>query len=122
MLEKRVGLKNKTGLALVGAFLGDILAAESDLPRVGNLKSRDDAQEGRFAAAAGAEQGEQFPRLHFERNIAQRGHGPLPLGLESLGNMADGDTHNLVGADDVGGEPAPFESDLDGQRDGGKKQ
>ena len=64
--EQAVLLEDHTDVALFGGQVGDILAVEEDLA-LGNLfETGETAQQGRFAAARGAEQGDELAVLHAQ--------------------------------------------------------
>jgi len=70
-------------------MVGHVDVVEKDLPRVGELQAGEDPQERRLAAAGRAEQGEQLPGTHLERNPAQ--HAVL---AEPLLQVAHPDSHS----------------------------
>src|SRR5690606_30920035 len=71
--EQRIGLEDRVDRALVGRRAGRGLSGEKDLAAIGVVKSRDDPEGGRFPAARGSEQGEEFAVPDGERHALQRG-------------------------------------------------
>src|SRR3989442_5535147 len=66
--EKVWVLKHQTAL---GAGASDGLSADPELTRVGRVQAGDEAKEGGFAAAAGADQSDQFPGSDRKGNLVQ---------------------------------------------------
>ncbi len=58
--KQGIALKHHGGVASLGGEMRDIAAVERDRSRVGRLESGRDAQRGRFAASARAQQGEEL--------------------------------------------------------------
>src|ERR1700739_378123 len=96
MRKEGVVLEDGIHAALVGRQGVQALAAHPDFAAAGLLESRDEAEQGGFAGAAFAEQGEKFSRGNFERNTLQDF-----ARAEAFGDAAD------------------FEQDISGSRDCG---
>ena len=71
--EQRVVLEDETDPSLFGrqrsSPVVDDVAGEFDAPAVGRVDSAEDAQQGRLAAAARTDEGEQFVLAEFERDV-----------------------------------------------------
>ena len=66
----------------------DPLAIQPHLARVERLEAGDDAQQGRLAAARGAEEGDELFRLHGQRDAGQ--HPRLAVGLADVDELQAG--------------------------------
>jgi hypothetical protein len=71
---------------------GDVLAVDLDPAGVGWLEARDDAQQRGLAAAGGAEERGQGPRLDLDGDV---GEG-CDLAIEGLADVSDRDTHRYL--------------------------
>src|SRR5271169_6748500 len=71
MRPEGIALKHHASVAAMGREPGDVLVAEEYPALVRNVKARQTAQESGFAAAAGAEEKEQLPRIDFEIEAVQ---------------------------------------------------
>ena len=93
MVEKRVVLENKAGLALVGGEIGDIAALKKNtaVAGVGEFQSGNDTEQRGLAGAAWAEEGDEFPVADVEGYTAQSG-----MEAESFGDVLYGDAHGAV--------------------------
>ena len=61
---------------VVGRELGDVLAPEQDASGAGLLEAGQHAQQGRFAAAGGAEQAEEVAAPKFEADRVDGDYSP----------------------------------------------
>ena len=83
VLEQRVVLEHEPDVAALNGDVVDAVAANEDVAAGGRLQAGDHAQDGRFAPAAGAEQGHQLALFD--------GEGDAPDGgniAESLGDVS----------------------------------
>jgi len=69
MWEERVGLEDHAHWALARWTIGDIVAVKQNVPLVRDLETRYHAQDGRFAAATWAKQGEEFALLDGQTDM-----------------------------------------------------
>jgi hypothetical protein len=86
--EERVVLEHEAHRAFLYALVGGVLAVEEDAAAVGDLESRDHAQQRGLARARGAEERHQLARLDVERDAVE--------GLEraeALGDVDHLDAH-----------------------------
>ena len=81
-------LEDEPDPAVLCRHAGDILVREVHAARVGPLEPRDDPQEGRLAAATGAEQRDERPGLDLERDVVE-----CREVAEALGDVPDRDAH-----------------------------
>ena len=88
VLERGVVLEHETHVAALRREPGGIGAGDLDHPRVGLLEPGDDAQQGRLAAAARAEQSGQRPRRNIDGHVLERDEV-----AETLRHVARGDGH-----------------------------
>src|SRR5204862_4602479 len=86
--EERVVLEDHPDLPLVwwdkGARAGHLDPADRQRARVGPLEPRDQAQEGRLAAAGRAQHGDQLPARDLEAHVVDG-----PRRAEGLGDAAE---------------------------------
>ena len=82
-----VVLEHHAAASPVGRSARDVVVSEADAAGVGEVEACDDPEEGRFAAAAGAEEEEQFTGLDDEGHVVDGENGPESLGdvFESQG-------------------------------------
>ena len=78
--EEGVALEDGVDLALVGRQVGDVAAVEEDAAGVGLLEAGGQAQHGRLAAAARAEEGEELALPEPEGDVVDGPDGAEPLG------------------------------------------
>jgi len=69
--EQRVALEDRVDRAAVGRQGGDVPPAQQHLAGVGQLQPGDDAQEGRLAAARGAQDGDELAASDCQGDAAQ---------------------------------------------------
>ena len=103
--EQRIGLKHHADLALVRRQAGDVGAFDADLARARRLEACDHAQRRRLAAAAGAEQRDEFATL--DREIEGLHHG---VGAVKFLNAAEGEKRHagvLYGRERAARAPCP---------------
>src|SRR5262249_43042845 len=72
VLEGGVVLEDEADAALLRRHVGDVDALETDSTGVGTLEPGDDAEQGRLAAAARAEQGRKRARFDLDRDVVER--------------------------------------------------
>ena len=84
MGEEGVALEDRVDLALVGGEVGDVAAVEEDAAGVRLLEAGREAQHGRLAAAARAEEGEELALLDLEGDVVDGLDG-----AEALGDAAE---------------------------------
>ena len=82
--EQGVLLKDGVHAPLVGGHVVDLLPQEEDVALVRRLKAADEPQQGRLAAAGGAEQGEQLPISDLQIQI--RDDRIIPVALYCVFN------------------------------------
>ncbi|MNV64405.1 hypothetical protein D3C71_1570450 [compost metagenome] len=70
--KQRVTLEHRVDPTLERRQIVDRLAREADLTVADMLEAGDGAQQGGFAAAGGAEQGEEFVVGNVDRHVVQR--------------------------------------------------
>ena len=71
--KHRVGLKHHVERALVGRQADNVLAVHCNAAGVGIFKAAYHAQKGGFAAAGGAEKGDELVVANVKRHIVNRG-------------------------------------------------
>src|SRR5690606_7526144 len=86
--EQGVALKDKTDIALLNAPAGSILACKENLASRGQIKSRDQPQQGGLAGTGRSKQGDQLARADVERHVVQRVEA-----VEPLAHLANGKVH-----------------------------
>ena len=72
MAEEREVLKNKTDAAIAGAAGGNVMAIEFHRAGIGELESRNDAQQGGLAGAGGPEKRDQLARRNLQIDLVKR--------------------------------------------------
>jgi hypothetical protein len=88
VLESGVVLEHEADVALLRGQPGRIRARDQDRPGVRALEPRDHAQEGRLAAAAGAEQSREAAVGHLDRHVVKCGEL-----AEALRDILNRDAH-----------------------------
>lgn len=98
VVEERVVLENKSGLALVGGEICDIAALKKNAPvaGIGEFQSGNDTEQRGLARAAWAEEGDEFPLADVEGDIAKCG-----MEAESFGDVLYGDAHGAVESEEA---------------------
>ena len=95
--QQGVALEDHRGVALVGREPVDGLVVEVDLALVGALEAGDHAQDGRLAAARGAQQAGEGARLHRDVGVVDRVEVLARLGvLIDLGEVVQTDRSLVV--------------------------
>jgi len=80
VFEQGVVLEDEADVALLDGDAVDLEAADEDAAAGGSFQAGDEAQDGGFAAAAGAEQGEQLALGDREVDVLNRSHLAVTLG------------------------------------------
>ena len=70
--KQRVILKHQADVPLIRRLGGDVLAADLDRSGGRSLEARDDAEQRRLAAAARADERNEFALAHVERDVLER--------------------------------------------------
>ena len=89
--KQRIFLKDRVDAALVGRQVGDVAALKEHGAFRGIFKAADDAQRGRLAAAAGAQQSHKLLSAHIQVDVAQD-----PRAVKLLGYALEVDEMLLV--------------------------
>ncbi len=93
--EQRIVLEHEADAAIACAHVRDVPAAKADAPVVEIGKSRRDPQQGALAAAAGAQQHEEFPGFDLQRYVVDDRTGGVAFGdlLEMDGHASSRSVH-----------------------------
>ena len=86
---ERVFLEHHRGRPLVGRHVDDALPVDLDIARRGLFKARDHPQRGRFAAAARAQNAQEFAILNLDVEIVD-GHDGVGKRPELLAEVDEG--------------------------------
>ena len=78
--EQRVMLEHEAHLALAHVGVGGVLAVEKHLTAVGGFQTRNDSQQGGFAAAGRPQQTHQFARGEIQRDSIEGHETAKPFG------------------------------------------
>ena len=84
MWKKRIGLEHHIDRTLIRRHVGEVLAVQHDLAAGRRLEARQHAQQGRFSAAGGAEQRENFAFIDGEADVVDG-----VLAVKRFGQVAD---------------------------------
>src|SRR5262245_44694682 len=85
MREQRIALENGVDRAMVRRPVGDGLAMEQDIAGCRQLESRDQAEQGRLAAARRPEKGEELILANGDGDVVQGPYG-IRSNAEHLGD------------------------------------
>jgi hypothetical protein len=91
MGKERIALEHQPDVALRCRNIGDVTAADQHPPGCWLHDTGQQGQRSGFARPARTEQGRKFPRLHVQRNVAQR-----PNGAELFGDADKFDGSHLT--------------------------
>jgi len=86
--EEGIGLEHHAHIALIGRFLGDVLAVQGDGTGIDRFKSGDHAQGGGFTAAGRSEEGHKFALFHLEVEILHRRNAAVDFGNVGKGQVS----------------------------------
>ena len=100
--EERVVLEHDTDVTLVWRGADDLDIAETNAAVVGADEAGEHHQQGGFAGAGGAEQGEEFAAGDVEIDLVERAHQAV-----GLGHLTDGDGEGAGGGQGAGGGYSP---------------
>jgi hypothetical protein len=87
--EKGEVLENRVDLALVGGVTGNVFTVQGDGTGVQGFQARDDAEQGGFAAAGGAQQGKKTIGGNIKVDVLKNGSFS---GVKGLIDAFDGKT------------------------------
>ena len=90
MREQGIALEDHRRAPAMGGEVLHLLALEPHPPPVRLGQARDDAQQGRFAAAGGAEEGQELPGRHLQIHILDRDIPAVALGDSREGEQGAG--------------------------------
>jgi hypothetical protein len=86
--EERVILEHEADVALLRGNVRDVAAVQRDAPVVDAGQTRNRAQQGALAAAAGTEENEELAVADVDRYVIDDGHA-----LIALGDLVQSDRH-----------------------------